>query len=129
MAELPDLEISKLPIIDTVDKDNDYLVISKESSAFASGYGSFKVTPAQLGAGGGGGGGGSAYTDIITTLEAGQTSVTVQSEAITATSIISIATNPWIPYISATSTTGEATITFDEQGSDVSVVVSIRSIS
>ena len=126
MAELPNLEISKLPIIDAVDKDNDYLVISKESSAFASGYGSFKVTPAQLGAGGGGG---SAYTDIIITLEAGQTSVTVQSEAITATSIISIATDPWIPYISATSTTGEATITFDEQDSDVSVVVSIRSIS
>lgn len=127
MAELPDLEISKLPTIDAVDKDNDYLVISKESSAFASGYGSFKVTPAQLGAGGGGGG--SAYTDIIATLEAGQTSVTVQSAAITATSIISIATDPWIPYISATSTTGEATITFDEQDSDVGVVVSIRSIS
>ena len=128
MAELPNLEISKLPTIDAVDKDNDYLVISKESSAFASGYGSFKVTPAQLGAGGGGGGG-STYTDIITTLAAGQTSVTVQSEAITATSIISIATDPWIPYISAISTTGEATITFDEQDSDVSVVVSIRSIS
>lgn len=48
MSELPDLEISKLPSIDAVNRDNDYLVISKESVAFASGYGSFKVTPNQL---------------------------------------------------------------------------------
>ena len=48
MSELPDLEISKLPSIDAVNKDTDYLVISKESVAFASGYGSFKVTPNQL---------------------------------------------------------------------------------
>lgn len=48
MPDLPDLEISKLPSIDAVNKDTDYLVISKESTAFASGYGSFKATPSQL---------------------------------------------------------------------------------
>lgn len=48
MSELPDLEISKLPSIDAVNKDTDYLVVSKESAAYASGYGSFKVTPNQL---------------------------------------------------------------------------------
>lgn len=48
MSDLPDLEISKLPSIDAVNKDTDYLVVSKESTAYASGYGSFKVTPNQL---------------------------------------------------------------------------------
>ena len=48
MSDLPDLEISKLPSIDAVNKDTDYLVISKESTAYASGYGSFKATPNQL---------------------------------------------------------------------------------
>ena len=48
MSDLPDLEISKLPSIDAVNKDTDYLVISKESIAYASGYGSFKATPNQL---------------------------------------------------------------------------------
>lgn len=127
MAELPDLEISKLPTIDAVDKDNDYLVISKESSAFASGYGSFKVTPAQLGAGGGGGG--AVFVDIKTMLEAGATTIVVQNAAITENSVIDISTDPAIPYVTATSTEGEATITFDEQDSDVNVLISIRSIS
>lgn len=48
MSDLPDLEISKLPSLDAVNKDTDYLVVSKESTAYASGYGSFKVTPNQL---------------------------------------------------------------------------------
>lgn len=48
MSDLPDLEISKLPSLDAVNKDTDYLVVSKESTAYASGYGSFKATPNQL---------------------------------------------------------------------------------
>jgi len=127
MPDLPDLEISNLPTIDTVDKDNDYLVISKASDMYASGYGSFKVTPSQIELGGGGGG--ATFVDIKTVLEAGATTIVVQNVAITANSVIDISTDPAIPYVSATSTEGEATITFDEQSSDVNVLISIRSIS
>jgi hypothetical protein len=123
MPDLPDLEISKLPTIDTVDKDNDYLVISKASDMYASGYGSFKVTPTQLELGG------ATFVDIKTVLEAGATTIVVQNAAITANSVVDVSTDPAIPYVTATSTVGEATITFDEQDSDVNVLISIRSIS
>ena len=163
MSDLPDLEITNLPSVDEVNKDTDFLMISKESTAFASGYGSFKVTPSQLmqsvstasltelndvtitnptdsqvlkynatsgkWVNGQGGGGGSAYTDIATTLVAGQTTVTVNNVAITANSIIDIYTDPEIPFVSRSATVGQVTVTFDAQASDVSVIISIRSVS
>lgn len=120
MAELPDLEISKLPAIDAVDKNNDYLVISKESSAFATGYGSFKVTAQQLMASTG-----AAWTDITGTLVAGQTSLTFQSNVITTNSTIDVYTPDGTAWDSITITTGQVVVTFEAQESDLAVKVRV----
>lgn len=120
MAELPDLEISKLPTIDAVNKDTDYLVISKESSAFATGYGSFKVTASQLMTSTG-----ELWTDLVGTLVTGDTSVTIQSDVITTDSTIDVYTEDGTEWNSITVTTGQVVVTFDAQVADLAVKVRV----
>ena len=67
-----------------------------------------------------------AFTIVSGTLTAGQTSITLNSEAITANSNIMVFTSPNEIYHSAmVATTGSVTVTFDAQASDVSVRVVI----
>lgn len=60
--------------------------------------------------------------DIVSgTLTAGETSITLSSEAITADSNIIILTSPEVLHDSISSTTGSVTITFDVQANDIGV--------
>ena len=59
------------------------------------------------------------------TLTAGETSITLSSEAITADSNIIILTSPEVLHNSISSTTGSVTITFDAQANDIGVKVVI----
>ena len=62
-----------------------------------------------------------AFVEVTGTLAAGQTSITLTSEAITANSNIIPMTNPEVWHNSISATTGSVTITFAEQASDISV--------
>ena len=64
-------------------------------------------------------------TDLIATLTAGQTSLTINNAIIATNSTIEIFTDPEIEYNSTTVTSGSITITFDAQVSDVSVKVRV----
>lgn len=63
------------------------------------------------------------------TLTAGSTTITITDEAITASSLIDVYTDPNIWYVSivvsVSGGTGTAVITFDEQASDVSVTIKV----
>lgn len=48
MPDIEDIKIHELEVAPSIDKTNDYLVVSKESTAYTSGYKSFKATPDQL---------------------------------------------------------------------------------
>lgn len=65
------------------------------------------------------------FSEITNTLLAGQTSITLFSEAITADSNIIILTEPEILHNSITSTIGSVTVTFDAQINDIKVRVVI----
>ena len=71
------------------------------------------------------GGGGSSWEDVIGTLLAGQTSITIYSDVITTNSTIDIYTDGDVNYNSVTVDTGSVTITFDEQQSDLGVKVRV----
>ena len=78
----------------------------------------------------GGGGGGGSWTDIIATLTAGNTSVTIQNAAITANSTIQVFENvgaysDLIEPADIVATVGEVVITFPAQSSDLSVKVRV----
>ena len=64
-------------------------------------------------------------TDVVGTLTAGQTSITLSSTAITTSSTIEVFTDPEVPYNSLTVTSGQAVLTFDAQANNVSVKVRV----
>ena len=68
---------------------------------------------------------GMTWTDVTGTLEAGSTSITLTSEAITTSSTIDVYNNLDVPYDSKTLSTGSITLTFDEQESDMMVKVRV----
>lgn len=65
------------------------------------------------------------WVDIIGTLEAGQTSITLNNSTITTTSTIEVFDEFDVPYVSKTVSTGSITLTFDEQDADMIVKVRI----
>lgn len=67
--------------------------------------------------------GGGFWTDITGTLLAGQTSLTIQNEAILTTSVIDIYTDNGTEWNSVTVTAGQIAITFDSQPSNLEVMV------
>ena len=70
-------------------------------------------------------GGGASWTDVVGTLTAGQTSITLNSAAITTTSTIQVFSDPDIPYNSITVSNGQAVLTFDAQPNNVLVKVRV----
>jgi hypothetical protein len=60
------------------------------------------------------------------TLTAGSTSLTFTDSAITADSLISVYTEDGLLYNSITTAVGSVVLTFDEQATDVTVVVIVR---
>ena len=60
------------------------------------------------------------------TLTAGSTSLTFTDSAITADSLISVFTEGGLLYNSITTAVGSVVLTFDEQASDVAVVLIVR---
>lgn len=75
---------------------------------------------------GSGGGGGVAWTDIIGTLIAGQTSLTLQNVAITESSTIDYYTDIFgISPTNAVVTNGQIVLTFEAQSSDLGVKVRV----
>lgn len=62
-----------------------------------------------------------SWTEVFSTLEAGSTSITLSSAAITANSTIDIYTDPELNHTAISSTVGSVTVTFEAQSSDVSV--------
>ena len=48
MADLPDYKITELDTAGGIDKDRDYLLITKYSTAFDDDYSSMKITPDAL---------------------------------------------------------------------------------
>ena len=60
---------------------------------------------------------------ISQTLTAGQTSITFNNSAITATSFISVASEAW--YTASTQTTGSVTLTFPAQSTDMLVQIMV----
>ena len=60
------------------------------------------------------------------TLTAGSTSLTFTDSAITADSLISVYTEGGLLYNSITTAVGSVVLTFDEQATDVAVVVIVR---
>jgi hypothetical protein len=67
----------------------------------------------------------SFITEVVGTLTAGQTSITLSDSAITTTSTIDIYTTNGIGYNTLSVATGSVTITFDAQGSDIGVKVRV----
>ena len=65
------------------------------------------------------------WIDIVGTLTAGSTSITLSSSAITTNSTVEVFTNPEVPYNDITITTGQAVVTFDAQQSNIFVKVRI----
>ena len=68
---------------------------------------------------------GASWTDVTGTLTAGQTSITLQSAAITTSSTIEVFTEDGTEWNSVTIATGSVTITFDEQSADLGVKVRV----
>ena len=62
-----------------------------------------------------------SFIIVSGTLTAGETSITLSSEAITADSNIIILTSPEVLHDSISATTGSVTITFDAQANDIGV--------
>jgi len=60
------------------------------------------------------------------TLTAGSTSLTFTDSSITADSLISVYTEGGLLYNSITTTVGSVVLTFDEQATDVAVVLIVR---
>lgn len=67
------------------------------------------------------GGGGTSWTDVIGTLTAGATSITLSDASITTSSTIDIYTDLDVDYNSISVSTGSVTVTFDAQQSNMSV--------
>lgn len=65
------------------------------------------------------------WKDVIGTLTAGQTSVTLSDASITTDSTIEVYTDPEIPHNSTSVSTGSVTVTFDAQSTDVKVKVRV----
>ena len=63
---------------------------------------------------------------VTQTLTAGETSVTFTSAYITATSMLDVYTNPNVPYSSMEGSVGTCTVTFEEQESNITVVLEIK---
>ena len=72
---------------------------------------------------------GAGYTLVTGTLTAGQTSVTLSDASILATSYIDVYTDDGVPYVSAVQSVGSVVLTFEEQASNLSVAVVVRSFS
>ena len=70
-------------------------------------------------------GGGASWTDVVGTLTAGSTSITLSNAAIKTTSTINVYTDPGIPYNTLAVSSGQAVLTFDAQAGDVSVKVRV----
>ena len=74
----------------------------------------------------GGGGGNANYYEVTGTLEAGQTAINLTHSAITNyCRLFCLTNNPDLCYESISATTGSVRITFEEQSTDVEVVVQI----
>lgn len=70
--------------------------------------------------------GGNSYTDIIGTLTAGSTSITLQDASITTTSTVDFYTDAFgVNPTDAVISTGSITLTFEAQANDVSVKVRV----
>ena len=129
-----------------MDGANDLLAIAHVDQNSTTGYNSMTVTPNQLGAHAVEDqtfvnlqtnqktvegdinelkNGKLTVTDLTGTLLAGQTSLTISNAAITTTSIIEVFNDLDVPYNSKTLLTGSITLTFDEQASDMSVMVRV----
>lgn len=73
-----------------------------------------------------GGGGGASYTDITGILEAGETEITLEDEAITEDSTLDFYTDAYgVNPISVSVITGSVTLEFNEQDSDLGVKVRV----
>lgn len=73
-----------------------------------------------------GGGGSANYTDLIDTLEAGETSITITDSSITTDSTIDFYTDVFgVNPIGAVVGTGQITLTFEERSSDLGVKVRV----
>jgi imidazole glycerol phosphate synthase subunit HisF len=73
-----------------------------------------------------GGGGSANYTDLIDTLEAGETSITITDNSITTDSMIDFYTDVFgVNPIGAVVGTGQITLTFEERSSDLGVKVRV----
>lgn len=72
---------------------------------------------------------GAGYVLVTGTLTAGQTSVTLSSASILATSYIDVYTDGGVPYVSAVQSVGSVVLTFEAQASDLAVAVVVRSFS
>lgn len=69
---------------------------------------------------------GSPYTDLIDTLETGETTLTIQDSCITTSSTLDIYTDTYgVTPTNVSVSTGSITLTFDTQASDVSVKVRV----
>lgn len=65
------------------------------------------------------------WIDVVSTLSAGSTSITLSHSSITTSSTIQVFTDLGIDYNSITVATGSVTLTFDAQVSDMSVKVRV----
>ena len=65
------------------------------------------------------------WTDVVGTLTAGSTSITLSNAAITTSSTIQVFTDPEVPYSTLAVSSGQAVLTFDAQANDVSVKVRV----
>lgn len=134
-----------------IDGANDLLAIAHKDQTSATGYTSMTTTPNALGAHAvedqtfvnfqttaktvegainelvqGGGGGGSSWTELIGTLVAGQTSVTIQNSVITTSSTIDYYTDVFgVNPTNIVLTTGQVVLTFEAQSSDLGVKVRV----
>ena len=66
-----------------------------------------------------------AYRDISGTLTAGQTSITLYDSSITTSSLIEIFTTTGVGYSDINATTGNVTVTFYPQSTDIGVLARI----
>ena len=66
-----------------------------------------------------------AYRDISGTLTAGQTSITLYDSSITTSSLIEIFTTTGVGYSDISATTGNVTVTFYPQATDIGVLARI----
>lgn len=66
-----------------------------------------------------------AYKDVSGTLTAGQSSITLSDSSITTNSLIEIFTTTGVGYSDISATTGNVTITFYPQATDIGVIARI----